>query len=101
MHFYCLSYNITPPDVDHSLHFLLARRKRHGLAPQPQSNKCEPSSDGYTNTRNPRPGAADGPTTRPLVVCEVPDCDSVFLLDVGEEGSLVVDLEVEDPMLIG
>jgi hypothetical protein len=33
-------------------------------------------------------------------MCKVSNGDGVLLLDVGEEGSLVVDLEVEDTVLI-
>jgi len=32
---------------------------------------------------------------------EMPDRDAVLLIDVGEEGTLVVDTEVEDAVLVG
>jgi hypothetical protein len=34
-------------------------------------------------------------------VCEVAHCDGVFLLNIGEEGALVIYFEVEDSVLIG
>ena len=89
-----------PPDLDDSLHLLLARREGYRLAPQPQSNKGEPSDNSYSDTCNPRPGAADGPTPWPLIMCKVADGDSVLLLDIGEEGPLVVDLKVEYAVLV-
>jgi hypothetical protein len=73
---------------------------RYWLAPQPDGHKGQPSHDGDADTAHPWPGRADLPGTWELVVCEVADGHGVLLLDVGEEGALVVDLEVEDTVLV-
>lgn len=71
------------------------------FTPQPQRDEGQPASDSGGDAGDPRPGAADSPAAGPLVVGEVADGDGVLLLDVREEGPLVVDFEVEDAVLVG
>jgi len=93
----------TPDPVPCPLLYFLPRSRqlqRHWFAPQPKRNERHPSSNRSTDTCNPRPSSADDPTPWPLIVRKMTDGDGVLLLDVGEERSLVVDLEVEDAVLI-
>lgn len=68
--------------LNRSLFLLLAHRERYWLAPQPQSNKGQPSSDGNRDTCHPWPGTTDDPTPWPLVVRKVSDGNRVLLLHV-------------------
>lgn len=70
-------------------------------AVHPQRAESQPTGDGGADSGNPRPCAADDEAARPLVVGHVANRNSVLLLDVAQQGSLVVDLEVEDTVLIG
>lgn len=86
------------------LYNLLPTRRqlqRHRFTPQPKRHKADPPGNRNRNAGNPRPGTGDGPTAVPLVVREVADGDGVLFVDVGEEGALVVDFEVEDAVLVG
>jgi hypothetical protein len=85
------------------LHLLPTSRQlqRHRFTPQPQCHECHPPSNSNTNAGNPRPRTTNDPTPWPFVVREVAYCDGVFLLNVGEEGALVVYFEVEDSVLVG
>lgn len=71
------------------------------LTPQPDSHERNPCSAGAPNTQNPYPCAADGPTSRPLVVRKMSDTDLPLFINVGKEGSLIVDAKVEDTVLVG
>ena len=73
---------------------------RNRLAPEPDGNECQPTSDGDGNTSHPWPSSANLPGAWELVVRKVAHCDGVLLLNVREEGALVVDLEVEDTVLV-
>lgn len=87
--------------VRKSLRLLAVALLRIGrLAVQPEGAEGQPSDDGSTNTSDPGPGRGVGPAARPLVVGDVPNRDGVLLLDVVEERSLVVHLEVEDAVLV-
>ena len=97
-----LSYKVPSYLFPHSLDLLARSRQLEGyrFTPQPQRDKRHPSSDRNANTRNPWPSAANDPTPRPFVMRKVSDRDSVLLFDIGEEWSLVIDLEVENSVLI-
>lgn len=71
------------------------------FAVKPDSNENQPASGRNANASDPRVGTADDETARPLVVSKVAYSDGALLVDVAEEGTLVVDDEVEDTMLIG
>lgn len=71
------------------------------LAVHPQRSESHESRHCSTDAGNPGPGTGDDVASRPLVVGNVADADGGLLLNVGEEGALVVDLEVEDAVLVG
>ena len=72
-----------------------------GLAVHPEGDEAEPSSNGDPNTADPGVSSRDNVTPGVLVVGEVADGDGALLLDVGEEGTAVLDEEVVDTMLVG
>jgi len=72
----------------------------YGLTPEPESHERQPPSNRDGDTTHPWPGGADLPGARELVVGEMAHGDSVLLFDVREEGTLVVDFEVKDAVLI-
>ena len=84
-----------------SLTFLQRNLWRAWLTPQPDSNKCDPSTNRYPDTCNPNPAATDEPAARVLIVCKVTHSHLFLHLDVGQEWPLVVYSEGEDTMLIG
>lgn len=71
------------------------------LAIHPQCSESHESRHCSADSSNPGPRAGDDVASGPLVVGNVSDADSGLLLNVGEEGALVVDLEVEDAVLVG
>lgn len=73
----------------------------HGGRVQPDNDKRQETSNHRPQTGDPDPASADGPTARVLVVRKVAHRHLVLLLDIGEEGALVVDAEREDAVLIG
>jgi len=78
------------------LFFVLARR----LTVQPEDDEGQKAADDGPQAGDPRPGPRNAPTARPLVVCEVSDRDLTLFLDVGQEGTFVVDFEHEDAVLV-
>lgn len=68
---------------------------------QPNHHEGEESPDDRPETGNPHPSTADTPAAWPLIVGEMADGDFMFLFNVSDEGSLVVDAEGEDAMLVG
>lgn len=76
-------------------------RLLRGLVVQPQRNKDEPADTGDAYAREIWPCAGDVVRGRVLVVGHVADGDGALLLNVGQEGPLVVDHEVEDAVLVG
>lgn len=86
---------------DHtSLRLLDARRTRR-LRVEPYHHKRNESTNDRPQPSNPGPASANPPAARILIVSKVADSHLVLLLDVGEEGALVVDAEGEDAVLIG
>lgn len=77
---------------------LVGRRRRRRV--QPHDHKGQEASDHRPQTGDPHPASADSPAACVLVVRIVAHGHLVLLLDVGEEGSLVVDTEGEDAVLI-
>lgn len=71
------------------------------LGVQPEKAEGKPPHHRGANAADPGPGARDDITPVPLVVRVVTDTNRMLLVDVGEEGSLVVDAEVEDAVLVG
>lgn len=67
----------------------------------PQGAESQPPDNCRCDTGDPGPRSADDEAAGPLVVGHVADRDCVLLLDVGQEGTFVVDLEVEDAVLVG
>jgi hypothetical protein len=76
-------------------HHLVRRPAEH-----PHRHEEQPARDGGADAGDPRVRAADDVAARPLVVGHVAHRHRVLLLHVGEEGPLVVDLEVEDAVLV-
>ena len=70
-------------------------------APQPASYEKHPRRDRAPQSCNPWPRTSNRPTSWPLIVGEMSDCYLILLLNSGEEGSFVVDLESEYAMLVG
>lgn len=70
------------------------------LAEKPHGNESTPASDRHPDSGNPGPRSTDGPAARPLIVSEMARRDFAFLVDAGEEGSLVVDSKMEDAVLV-
>lgn len=68
---------------------------------EPDNDESQKSSNHRPKTGNPYPAAGNSPAARVLVVGEVAVSHLVLLLDGGEEGTLVVDAEGEDTVLIG
>lgn len=68
---------------------------------QPNDDKGGPSSHGDPDAANPYPRTANLPTSRPLVVGKVANSHLSLIVNVGEEGTAVVDTEVEDAVLVG
>lgn len=83
------------------LRLLVLSRSRGWLRVEPYNNKEKESADHRPETSDPDPSAANFPAAGVLVVRVMADGDFVLLLDVGEEGTLVVDTEGKDSMLIG
>ena len=74
---------------------LLSRRRV-----QPQRHKCQPPNYRNPYATNPNPRTANLPTPRPLVVRKMSNCDLPLFFNVGKEGAVVLDVEVEDTVLI-
>ena len=70
------------------------------LAVEPDGDEQQPASSRNADASDPWIGATDDETARPLVVSEMANSNSTLLKDVAEEGTLVVDEEVEDAVLI-
>lgn len=85
----------------HRLLRLLVGRSRRWLGVEPYNNKEKESADHRPETSDPDPSAANSPAAGVLVVRVMANGNFVLLLDVGEEGTLVVDTEGKDSMLVG
>ena len=83
------------------LRLLRRRRLPNRRREHPDSGKGQPAGDGHADAGDPRPGARDGVRAWPLVVGHVADRHRLLVLEVRQEGPLVVDLEVEDAVLVG
>lgn len=68
---------------------------------EPDNHESQESSNYRPKTGNPYPAAGNSPAARVLVVREVAVGNLKLLLDGGQEGTLVVDAEGEDSVLIG
>lgn len=82
------------------LRLLVLSRSRRWLRVEPYNNKEKESANHRPETSDPDPSAANSPAAGVLVVRVMADGNFVLLLDVGEEGTLVVDTEGEDSMLV-
>lgn len=67
---------------------------------QPNHHEGEEPPDDRPESGNPHPSTANTPAAWPLIVGEMADGDFMFLFNVGDEWSLVVDAEGEDAMLV-
>jgi len=83
------------------LGLLVLRRSRRWLRVEPYNHEKKESGNHRPETSDPDPSAADFPAAGVLVVCVMADSNFVLLFDIGEEGTLVVDAEGKDSMLIG
>ena len=70
------------------------------LTIKPDDDESHKAGNNRPQTCNPNPATADLPAARVLIVREVADGDFVPFVDVGEERTLVVDVEGEDPVLV-
>lgn len=82
------------------LRFLPLRPLISRFTPQPQRDKSKPPCDRDPNTRYPDASPTYPPASRPLVMSKMSDCNRRLLVHVGQEGSLVVDAERKDPVLV-
>lgn len=71
------------------------------LVEHPYGDESQPAHAGDTNAGQVGPGGRDLVAVGVLVVRHVADGHGVLLLEVGQEGSLVVGDEVVDAMVIG
>lgn len=78
--------------------FLLIFLRGRRIQPEPQEN--QPPHHRRPHARDPDICAADRETPRVFIMCHVSHGHRPLLVDVGEEGSLVVDAEVEDAVLV-
>ena len=96
-----LYISLHPPYVHlHLLRLLHTPSALQWRTIHPQRTESHKASHRHSNTRDPGPRARDYEAARPLVVGHVAHADGVLLLDVRQEGALVVDLEVEDAVLV-
>lgn len=70
------------------------------LTVQPHPHKQHKAPNDGPQSCNPRPRRTNPPASWPLIVREVPYRNLSSFLEVREEGTLVVDFEGEDAMLI-
>ena len=92
--------HLFPAKAANLLPLLHLPRLFHGLTPQPQPYKREPPSNRNPNPGDPHPRTTNLPTPWPFVMGKVPDRHGPLFIHIGIEGSLVIDAEVEDAMLI-
>ena len=79
---------------------LLGRAFR-GRTIQPHGNKSQPAKHCDPDAANPHPCSTDLPTPWPFIVREVSNRNLPLLIDVGKEGTTIVDSEVENAVLVG
>ena len=83
-----------------SLHFLSFALPKRWLTPKPKPNKCHPSRNCDPDPSNPYPTSANLPTAWPLIMRKMSDGDLSFDINIGEEGSFVVDAKGKDAVLV-
>jgi hypothetical protein len=86
---------ISPPN--HSLPSINIAGRRI----QPHSDERAPTANNSPQARDPRQRPTDRVTPHILIVRKVSDRNLTLLVDAGQEGALVVDLESEDAVLVG
>jgi hypothetical protein len=70
------------------------------LTVQPDSNKRHKAAHHTPQPCNPDPASRNPPAPWPLVMRKMSYGDLSFLIDIGQEGSFVVDFEGKDAVLV-